>query len=125
MNKYLLVLVTYMLLSIPAYAQLGRPQTGVSAPSAFNYFRVAIIPKQEFKDEFVAKAAACVLTSEFGEEMFKFKIIKLNNHFRVAMLVKIMFFEKAQAQAALNFLAENPQYDRQKYDLEVVSDSSY
>jgi hypothetical protein len=130
MTKLFCIILTLIVCSIPAYAQLGLPQTGVSAPPAIKFFRVAIIPKISFQSEALAIYATKQLTTEFPADFFKFKVIPTfpgssKSEYRVAFLIKIMFFERDQAESAMNFLKENPQYDNSKYDLTILPDSSY
>lgn len=63
---------------------------------------------------------------EFGSDFYKVKVIKsTEGGFKVAMMVKIMFFEKDQADKALEFLQNNPKFDNSKFNLLVIKDDSY
>lgn len=66
------------------------------------------------------------MARDFGPDYYKVKVIKsTEGGFKVAMLVKIMFFEKDQAEQALEFLKNNPKFDNSKFNLLVIKDDSY
>jgi hypothetical protein len=125
MTKLLCIILTFIVVSVPCYAQLSTPQTGMSAPPALKFFRVAIVPRLTFNSEPLARYAAAELNKSFPDESYKFIITHTGKQYQVAFLIKIMFFERDQADAAMNFLTENPMWDATKYEIRVVEDSSY
>lgn len=62
---------------------------------------------------------------QMGDEFYKFKVLPgAKGNFRVGMLVKMMFFDKEQAEMAREFLLKNPNHTN-KEDIEVVVDYGY
>jgi hypothetical protein len=126
MTKPLSIILTFIVWFIqPCYAQRLVPQFATTAPPAIKFFRVAITPKVSFQSEALAKYASQELNKQFPDDAYKFIIKHTGNTYQVSFLIKIIFFDKNQAVAAMNFLKENPAYDNTKYDITVATDDSY
>jgi|SRR5665213_1901797 len=125
MTNIIITLIVCFILCTPCQAQFSPPGVGVKAPPAIKYFRVAIVPRLEFQSEALAKYASQELKREFPGDFFNFKVLPSGKKYKVAYMVRIMFFERDQAEAALNFLKENPKFDGTKYELQIINDSSY
>src|ERR1700721_194004 len=118
-SSIIITFIVTFVFSRPCLAQLGLPQTGVSAPPALNFYRVAIIPKISFQSKTLAKYAAQQLNKDFPAEGYKFTILQTGQIYKVAFLIKIMFFDRDEAVSAINFLKANPNYDETRYELQI------
>jgi hypothetical protein len=70
--------------------------------------------------------AADKMHEAMGDDFYKIKVLEQKNHkYRVGLLIKIMFFEKDQAEMAKEFLLQKPSHHADEEDIEVVVDSDY
>lgn len=106
----------------PAYAQLGHPMPGMIAPQPLKFYRVALISKQAF-NRTEADAAMAVLKDL--SDVYKSKVIDNHGTYKIAMMIRIIFFERKDADDACEFLKKHPMHEPNKYDIQVIEDSSY
>lgn len=122
--KYILILLIMGIWALPTYAQLSNPLPGIYAPAPISFFRIALIPPMSFKSLDVAQATCDQLkTIDADEKYFLFKVVEQPDHtYSVWMLLRIIFFEKKDAELALEYLKNDPRYDTTKFKAEVVMD---
>lgn len=106
--------------SKPVIAQLSNPLSGTMAPEPLTFYRVALVSKQTFDKQDIAEAVAKELTDV--SEVFKAKVIPSGNTFKIAMMLRIIFWDKKEAETAMEYLKQNPQAETDKYDIQVVID---
>jgi hypothetical protein len=116
----MIILLFFLFLSTPpAKAQLAAPMTGHYAPLI--YYRVGFVSKHKHLTE---KEAVQLIASLKDEPIIEKYILRPKQNpdgsYEIEMLMRIIFFEKHEAELALQYLQDNPQFCTTSYDTEIV-----
>lgn len=115
------ILIFLFFIATPAFAQLSPPMTGQMATQPLVYYRVGFVSRGK---QLSRTEGNQLLDSLKNEPITEKYILRLKQSpdktYEVEMLMKIIFFDKHEADLALEFLQENPMFCKTSFDLEVV-----
>lgn len=121
MQYLILILILLNLTTLPSRAQLSAPLPATMAQPPLVYYRVALVTPTSFISKDVADAVCKEMTATANEDQYIFKVVENKNKtFSVHMLLRILFFDKAEAEKAADFLRNNPNYDPAKFAIQVT-----
>ena len=122
MSKLLLLIIMFII-STPVFGQLSCPSVPKLDPGPIKFYRIALVPTSLFSSQAVANAV--VLELQTRPEMSNYipKVFKVGNSYQVVLMVKIMFFDRKEAEKALTFIQERPEYATSHFAAKIVEDS--
>jgi hypothetical protein len=119
--RYIAFFVLWLIIATPAFAQLSTPQIGKFAQEPLIYYRVGFVSKHKHLTEIEVNNLLDSLKNSDISETYVFQPKQsTDGTYEIEMLVRIIFFDKKEAESAKKFLLYNPQFDPSKFDIEVV-----
>lgn len=124
MNYLLLsLLIMTSLMATPAFGQLCAPQTGQMGQMPLTYYRVGLVSIDRKLSRNEGDGLLLALKDEAISEKY---IIRLKPNtdgtYELEMLIRIIFFDKKEADMAVELMKQTMQYQPDKFVLEVVQE---
>jgi len=119
-----IILILAFAFAAPSYGQLAPALPGIVAPTPLVFYRVAFISKGKHLSFKEVHDLLISLAEEPIAEKYILTSRENNDHtFEIEMKMRIVFFDRKEAEKALAVLKDNSNYDSAKFDLEVVKES--
>lgn len=115
------VLIFILFIATPAMAQLSPPQTGRMAQQALTFYRIGFVSKSKKLSIRDGQALINSIKGEPIEDKYIFRLKKSpDGTYEIEMLMKIIFLDKHEAELAIKYLEDNPNFCTEVFDTEIV-----
>jgi hypothetical protein len=121
---FIILFIILFITVTPAFAQLSVPQTGQMGQQPLTYYRVGFVSKGKHLTKNEGEGLLVSLKDEPITEKYLIRLKpNIDGTYEIEMLVRIIFFDRKEAEKAVNMLKDMTPFYSTKFDLEVVQET--